>query len=172
MNSITPDTTPQAWNRTQQRTFIAAAFSIVVGLFSFATAPYILSAIGNELGFSLDNANILTIAPPAASPLAVFIAGTLGDVFGSKKVLLGGGVLYCIGVAIVLSSQSFALLLAGRALEGIGSMLLRVVSLALVAAAFTAPVQRTMAFSGFAAVSPITQILAPSIAAPLAGLTG
>ena len=172
MNSITPDTTPQEWNPTQKRTFIVAAFSIVVGLFSFATAPYILSAMGDELGFTLENANILRIAPPAASLLAVFIAGTLGDVFGSKKVLLGGGVLYCIGVAIVLASQSFALLLAGRALEGIGSMLLRVVSLALVAAVFTSPVQRAIAFSGFAAVSPVTQILAPSIASPLAGLTG
>jgi len=171
--TISPaNNTPNIWDITQKKTFFVAAFAIVVGLFSFATAPYILTAIGDDLGFSIDNANILRIAPPAASLLAVFMAGALGDAFGSKKVLLGGALIYCFGVAIVLCSQSFGLILTGRALEGIGAMLLRVVSLALVAAAFPTPAQRAIAFSGFAAVSPITQILGPSMAAPLAGLAG
>ena len=172
MNSSTSSNTSNAWDSNQKKTFFVAAFAIVVGLYSFATAPYILTAIGDDLGFSIDSANILRIAPPAASLLAVFIAGALGDAFGSKKVLLGGGLIYCIGVAIELGSQSFGLILAGRALEGIGAMLLRVVSLALVAAAFPTTAQRAIAFSGFAAVSPITQILGPSMAAPLAGLAG
>lgn len=172
MNPVSASATTQQWDPGQKKTFIVAAFSIVIGLFSFATAPYILGAIGDELSFTLEHANILRIAPAAASLLAVFIAGTLGDVFGSKKVLLTGGIMYCIGTAIVLSSQSFSLILTGRALEGIGSMLLRVVSLALIAAAFASPAQRAIAFSGFAAVSPITQILAPSVAAPLADFAG
>ena len=165
-------TASQSWDPNQRRTFIVAAFAIVVGLFSFATAPYLLTAIGEELNFSVDNANLLRIAPPAASLLAVFIAGALGDGFGSKKVLLSGALVYCVGIVIVLTGQSFGAILAGRALEGIGAMLLRVLSLALVAAAFPLPAQRAMAFSGFAAVSPVTQILGPSIAAPLAGFAG
>lgn len=162
----------QSWDPSQQKTFIVAAFAIVVGLFSFATAPYILTAIGQELNFSVDNANLLRIAPPAASLLAVFIAGALGDVFGSKKVLMSGACIYCVGILIVLTGHGFGSILTGRALEGIGAMLLRVLSLALVAAAFPSATQRAIAFSGFAAVSPATQILGPSIAAPLAGIAG
>jgi len=172
MESATSSSNSQAWDLFQKNTFIVAAFAIVVGLFSFSTAPYILTAIGEELNFSVDNANLLRIAPPAASLLAVFIAGALGDLFGSKKVLLGGAGIYCVGILIVLTGQSFALILAGRALEGIGSMLLRVLSLALVASAFPSATQRAIAFSCFAAVSPITQILGPTVAAPLAGIAG
>jgi DHA2 family methylenomycin A resistance protein-like MFS transporter len=172
MSSTLTTANSQAWDSFQKNSFIVAAFAIVVGLFSFSTAPYILTAIGEELNFSVDNANLLRIAPPAASLLAVFIAGALGDVFGSKKVLLGGAGIYCIGILIVLTGQSFGLILAGRALEGIGAMLLRVLSLALVASAFPTAAQRAIAFSCFAAVSPITQILGPSIAAPLAGIAG
>jgi MFS family permease len=172
MTPALSNTPSQSWDPIQRKTFIVAAFAIVVGLFSFATAPYLLTAIGEELNFSVDNANLLRIAPPAASLLAVFIAGALGDVFGSKKVLLSGAVVYCVGIVIVLTGHSFGAILAGRALEGIGAMLLRVLSLALVAAAFPLPAQRAMAFSGFAAVSPVTQILGPSMAAPLAGFAG
>ena len=162
----------QAWDSMQRKTFIVAAFAIVVGLFSFSTAPVILTAIGEELNFSIEKANLLRIVPPAASLLTVFIAGALGDVFGGKKVLLGGGFLYCLGIVIVIAGHSFGAIVAGRALEGIGAMLLRVLSLALVAAAFPLHAQRAIAFSGFAAVSPITQIVGPSLAAPLAGLAG
>jgi len=172
MSTTSTNASAESWDSCQRNTFIVAAFAIVVGLFSFATAPYILTAIGDELSFSVDNANLLRIAPPAASLLAVFIAGALGDVFGSRRVLLGGAMIYCIGILIVLTSQSFGSILAGRALEGVGSMLLRVLSLALVASAFPSVKQRAIAFSCFAAVSPITQILGPSIAAPLAGLAG
>ena len=172
MATTPSETSSQTWDSFQRNTFIVAACAIVVGLFSFATAPYILTAIGEQLNFSVDSANLLRIAPPAASLLAVFIAGALGDVFGSKKVLLGGACIYCVGILIVLTGQSFGAILAGRALEGIGAMLLRVLSLALVASAFPSVTQRAIAFSCFAAVSPVTQILGPLIAAPLAGIAG
>ncbi|MEI8251748.1 MAG: MFS transporter [Synechococcus sp. ELA057] len=172
MAASTSSTTPQTWKPIQKKTFIVAAFAIVVGLFSLETAPYILTEISEQLDFSIENANIIRIAPYAASLLAVFIAGTLGDIFGSKKVLLGGAMIYCVGTVIALSAQSFAVILTGRALEGIGTMLLRVVSLAMVTAAFPSPAQQAIAFSGFAAVSPATQIFGPSIAAALAGLAG
>ena len=172
MNS-TPACNPSTpWNPAQRTTFFVAAFAIVVGWLSIATAPYILTTIGDELGFSIDRANILRIAPSAASLIAVFIAGALGDAFGCKKILISGGLISCVGIAIVLCSQSFDVMLIGRALEGIGTMLLRVVSLALVAAAFPTPTQRAIAFSGFAAISPVTQILGPSMVAPLASLAG
>ena len=90
MSSISSSITSQPWDLAQKKTFIVAAFSIVVGLFSFASAPYILSAIGDELSFSLESANILRIAPAGARLVAVLIAGTLGTIFENKKFLLRG----------------------------------------------------------------------------------
>ena len=162
----------EAWSPSQKQAFTIAALAIVVYVFSFATAPYILTAIGKDLGFSNDNANLLRIAPPAASLLTVFIAGILGDIIGRKKVLLLGGGIYCAGIGVVYLSQSFELLLAGRALEGIGVMLLRVISLALIAGSFTTATQRAVALAGFAAISPLVQVVGPLIVAPMAQSLG
>ena len=79
-----------------------------------------LGFIEEDLGLSrgsawLPTANILAIA--AACPYA----GYLQDLFGKRYIALFGSLCICIGCALVASGHTFAQLLVGMALSGVGA---------------------------------------------------
>lgn len=93
----------------------------------YTGSQVILYFIGGSIGFIekdlgiargsawLPTANILAIA--AACPFA----GYLQDLFGKRYIALFGSVCICIGCILVGSGHTFAQLLAGMALSGIGA---------------------------------------------------
>ena len=87
---------------------------------SSAVVTVALAAIGRDMRLSpLDlqwvmNAELL---PLAALPLA---AGALGDRFGQKRIFLAGIALYGLGAAAIGFAPSFAPLIVGRFLQGLG----------------------------------------------------
>src|SRR5688500_12058939 len=65
----------------------------------------------------------------------VLVMGRLGDVFGHARVFGFGGVVFVVGELLCGLSSSFAVLLAGRALQGVGSAMILGNSLAIITAA-------------------------------------
>src|SRR4030081_2469091 len=47
--------------------------------------------------------------------------GTLGDLLGRKRVMLGGVILFCVGSLVAALAPDNAVLIAGRVLMGIGA---------------------------------------------------
>ena len=64
--------------------------------------------------------------------LGTFIVGPLSDAFGRKPVILAGAGLYCAGSALAYVAPTLELLLAARALQGLGAAAPRIVTLAIV----------------------------------------
>jgi EmrB/QacA subfamily drug resistance transporter len=67
-------------------------------------------------------------------PMAAFIltAGVVGDVYGRKKVFLGGLLFSAAGATVALTAQSVQMLWTGQALAGLGAATLLPTTLALI----------------------------------------
>src|SRR3954466_7471191 len=87
---------------------------------SSAVVAVALAAIGRELRLSpLDlqwvmNAELLPLAA------LTLVAGALGDRFGQKRIFLAGIALYGLGAAAIGFAPSFAPLIVGRFVQGLG----------------------------------------------------
>ncbi|KAH7083029.1 major facilitator superfamily domain-containing protein [Paraphoma chrysanthemicola] len=98
--------------------FLAALYtgSQVILYFTGGSLGFIEEDLGLARGSAwLPTANILAIA--AACPYA----GYLQDLFGKRYIALFGSLCICIGCALVASGHSFAQLLAGMAISGVGA---------------------------------------------------
>src|SRR5690242_3267559 len=87
----------------------------------------------------------------------VLIAGRLGDAFGHGVLFRAGCFVFAAGALLAAVSNDFTLLIAARAVQGVGSAMIFGTSLALVATAFTGPrlawaVGILTVFSGLASV--------------------
>ncbi|GAB3997564.1 hypothetical protein GCM10029992_20860 [Glycomyces albus] len=71
-------------------------------------------------------------------------AGLLGDRVGRKKVLLGGLTVFLVACVVATTADSVAVLIAARALMGVGAAVVLPVSMAVVPSMFSGP-ERTRA---------------------------
>src|SRR6267142_1215159 len=129
-----------------------------------------LPAIGHALDTSTTtlawvlNAFLFAFAAPQIA------AGRLADTFGRRRVVLLGLITFIVGSVAAGIAQSIAWLIAARALQGFGTALSFVASLAIVSNAFP-PAQRGQAIGIWAAAGTIGQALSPLVVGSvLAGL--
>src|SRR3982750_3922609 len=79
-----------------------------------------LPTIVGELG-GLEHISWITSAYLLAQTVATPLYGKLGDLFGRKRVLQSAVVLFLIGSALCGLAQSMAMLIAFRAVQGLGA---------------------------------------------------
>jgi len=60
----------------------------------------------------------ITSAMPAGSWLGAILSGFLSDIFGRKKAIMIGCIIWCIGSAIIAASQNIPMLVVGRIING------------------------------------------------------
>ncbi len=90
-----------------------------------------LGAIGNDLGIAYANDTQLVISAMFFGlAIAQMIFGPLSDSLGRKLSIYIGLGLFLIGSLIAMSATTFAMLLGGRVLQGIGAAGPRIVSVA------------------------------------------
>ena len=108
-----------------------------------------LPTIQTELGFSptalawVVNAYMLTFGG------FLLLSGRLGDLFGNRKVLLGGVVSFTIASVACALAPNAQLLVAGRAVQGLGGAAVSAVALALIMGLFSDPGERAKAMGVF-----------------------
>jgi NTE family protein len=89
-------------------------------------------------------------------------AGKIGDVFGRRRMLLAGVLVFTIGSALCAIAGSIGMLVAFRVLQALGGAMLVPCSLALVLDAFP-PERRAHAVAMFSAISALAAGLGPSL---------
>ncbi len=108
-----------------------------------------LPTIQTELGFSptalawVVNAYMLTFGG------FLLLSGRLGDLFGNRKVLLGGVVSFTVASVACAVAPNAQLLVAGRAVQGLGGAAVSAVALALIMGLFNEPAERAKAMGVF-----------------------
>ena len=121
-----------------------------------------LPAIGRS--FHAGTAEVQWVINAFMLPLSalLLIAGAAGDLYGRRRVMLWGIVLFTAASVLCAAAPSLEVFLAGRALQGLGAAMLMPNSLAILSAAFAGEA-RGRAVGTWAAAGAIAGALAPML---------
>ena len=89
--------------------------------------------------------------------------GTVGDLFGRKKVMLAGVAVFCVGSIIAAVAQTTDLLIAGRVVMGIGAAASEPGTLSMIRHLYPDRAERARSLGIWAAVSSLGLALGPLI---------
>jgi SP family sugar:H+ symporter-like MFS transporter len=64
--------------------------------------------------------SLITSILSAGTCIGALIAGDCADMFGRRTTILGGCILFAIGVVLEMASTGVALMVAGRCIAGLG----------------------------------------------------
>jgi EmrB/QacA subfamily drug resistance transporter len=99
----------------------------------------------------------------------VLVAGSLGDVLGHRRVFLGGLTMFSMGALLCAAAPVLSLLVAGRAVQGIGAAATLTAGLALVIR-LVRPEDRNRAMGAFLGATAALPALGPFLGGMLADL--
>ncbi|CAN5557622.1 MFS transporter [soil metagenome] len=112
-----------------------------------------LPSAQKDLGFSDDSRQWIVTAYALAFGSLLLLGGRLGDLFGRKWTFTGGLIGFAAASAIGGTAQSFDVLVAARAAQGVFGAILAPSALSLLTTTFTEPRERGKAFGVFGAVA-------------------
>lgn len=131
---------------------IAACFALFMAILDNLVVNVALPTISRELDASTAQLQWIISAYTIVFASLQITAGGLGDRFGRKRWFLIGIVLFTITSFAAALSQSIAMLIAMRALQGLGAALIMPLSLSIISDAFL-PEERGKALGIWSAVS-------------------
>ena len=114
-----------------------------------------LPAIRADLGLSLQQVGWTVTAYAITFGGLLLAGGRIADVFGRRRVLIAGTVLFAAASVMAGLAEGQALLVAARALQGLAAALASPASLALIPAVFPRAEQRSRAMAVYAAMAGI-----------------
>lgn len=139
-------------------TIVASAMAFIDGTVVSIALPAIQKSLGAEI-LALQwvvNAYLLILGS------LILVGGGLGDRLGRRRIFIIGIVVFAIASLACAAAPNVVMLIAARALQGIGAALLVPQSLAIIAANFPKEV-RGRAIGTWAAASAVTTALGPPL---------
>jgi EmrB/QacA subfamily drug resistance transporter len=112
-----------------------------------------LPSAQQDLGFSDDDRQWVITAYALAFGSLLLLGGRIADLFGRKWTFIGGLLGFAGASALGGAAQSFDLLVAARALQGVFGAMLAPTALSLLTTTFTDPAERGKAFAVYAAIA-------------------
>ncbi|MUM34674.1 MFS transporter, partial [Mycolicibacterium sp. CBMA 361] len=95
-----------------------------------------LPAIGRDLGAQASGLQLVVSAYSVTLAALILLSGSLGDRVGRKRVFVIGVVWFTVASALCAMAPTAEMLIAARALQGVGGALLTPGSLAIIQATF------------------------------------
>ena len=147
-------------------------FVLFIAYFEDTVVNLALPKIQISLGSGVSGLQWILNAYTLAAASLVLTSGTLGDIYGRKRILLTGLIVFTIASAVCGFAPNLGILIAGRTLQGIGAAALVPGSLSILADAFPEPKEKAKAFGIWSAVSGIALIAGPVIGGLLVDTLG
>ncbi|MFF0816193.1 MFS transporter [Rhodococcus sp. NPDC003318] len=158
---------------TSRRWVSLAAICTAAGLvwLAFADLGVAVPTIADDLNADMSALAWANNAFSLVAGALVIAAGKFGDVFGRRRMLLLGIVLFAAFSVVAALASTVQMLVAGRALMGIGAALILPATLALIPPQFSGKAQLT-AFGVWQAVAWGGQAVAPAIGGVITDTVG
>ena len=149
-------------------TLIAAVLAVIVAQMALAI-PAVLNGLFQQ-DLATSSAQLTWISDSFLVPVCVLelTFGVIGDLFGRKRLLVGGGALLVVGEALAAASTGIHMLWVGQAIAGLGAAALFPTSLAMIAAGTHSAKDRARTITIWAAALSSGGFVAPV----LGGITG
>jgi MFS transporter, DHA2 family, methylenomycin A resistance protein len=155
---------------------VVALISVCLGFFVIQLDVTIvnvaLPAIQREIGGSLAGLQWVVDAYTLALASIMLFAGSTADRIGARKVFTAGLAAFAAGSAACAAAPSLGVLIAARALQGLGASALLPCSLALIVHQFPDPPSRARALGVWGGMGSLGVALGPVIGGVLVSLVG
>jgi EmrB/QacA subfamily drug resistance transporter len=129
-----------------------------------------LPSIHRDLGASIQSLEWTVNAYVLSYAVLLLTGAALGDRFGRKRMFIGAIALFTVSSAAAALAPSAGLLIAARALQGVGAAMATPLTLTLLAEAFP-PEQRGVAIGVWSGISGIAVALGPLVGGAVIQLT-
>ncbi len=146
---------PPAAERPNHRWWVLAVIALaqLMVVLDATVVNIALPSAQKALGFSDGNRQWIVTAYSLAFGSLLLLGGRLADLFGRKVVFLTGVVGFAVASAAAGAAQNFAVLVSGRALQGLFGALLAPAALSLLNTTFTDAKERAKAFGIYGAIA-------------------
>lgn len=159
-------------SRLQKWTLAAVLAATAILMLDIAVVNTALPTLQADLDTDLHMLKWVLDAYTLALASVVLTAGSLADRYGRRKLFALGVTVFTVSSAAAAASGSIELLIAARAVQGIGAALMFAVSLALLSHAFRTPQERTGAFAAYGATIGASFALGPFVGGLLTEVAG
>ncbi|MFD3931929.1 DHA2 family efflux MFS transporter permease subunit [Streptomyces sp. NPDC058614] len=162
MSEATVTSTPQTLSGKQTNlAFVAILLAMLMAALDQTIVSTALPTIITELGGAGHMAWVVT-AYMLAEAISTVLAGKLGDLFGRKRVFQVSAVVFLAGSILAGASTNMTMLIAARAIQGIGAGGLMVTAMALIADVI--PLRQRGKYQGaLGAVFGVATVLGPTL---------
>ncbi|MGY0492774.1 MFS transporter [Streptomyces sp. WG-D5] len=155
-----------------------STFTLLVVLLGMLTLPMAMSGttvalprIGTDLDASGAALQWVVVGYFLAASSFMLVAGSLGDLYGRRRILTAGAALYTAGTLASALAQNILLLDAARVLSGIGAAGVMACGGSLLAATFTGPA-RTRVFASLGTTAGLGLAFGPTFSGWLVDAVG
>ncbi|MEJ0078679.1 MAG: MFS transporter [Alphaproteobacteria bacterium] len=161
----------QADARSARGALASLSLAMLLSTLGTSIANVALPTLTETFGASFQTVQWVVLAYLLAITTLVVGAGRLGDIVGSRRLLIAGFAVFTAGSAFSSAAPTLEWLIAARAVQGIGAAVMMSLSLALVGA--TVPKERTGSAMGLlGTMSAIGTALGPSLGGVLIAAFG
>ncbi|MGY4652290.1 MFS transporter [Mycobacterium sp. URHB0021] len=161
-----------AIHRSAVLTLIAAYLGLFVGLIDANAINLALPTIRDDLGGGIAGAQWTIDAYNITFAALLLTSGSLGDRYGRRTILRAGLVTFLVASLACASAPTLPLLLAARAIQGVGAALMLPQGLAITAAAFPNPDERARATAAWAIAAALSTGIGPILGGILTDTLG
>jgi EmrB/QacA subfamily drug resistance transporter len=150
-------------------TLVSTILASSIVFIDFSALNVALPAIQNDLNISGKSLLWIINAYSIFLSSLLLVGGSLGDIYGRKKIFIVGIILFSLSSFLCGVSSGKLMLIISRAAQGIGGALMVPESLAIISAVIPSE-RRGKAFGTWSTFSALTTIIGPVLGGWLAGL--
>jgi DHA2 family methylenomycin A resistance protein-like MFS transporter len=126
-------------------TLVATSLGFSVVQLDVSVVNVAVKSIGTSLGGGISSLQLVVSAYTVAFAAFILTAGALGDRIGARRVFVGGFVLFTAASVVCGLAPDLAVLIAARAVQGVGAGILVPASLTLISHTYSQPAARARA---------------------------
>lgn len=151
---------------------LACCASLFLSSLDTSALVVALPSLQADLGLDIGGLQWVVVANALARGSTLFLAGSLADRYGPRRVFRIGVVVFGCASLLCFVSSGFAELIVWRVLQGIGGSLMTPASISLLTGVFQDPVARGRALGTWSATAGVSTALGPVMGGILVATVG